>query len=573
MDTVSNLSVATAQTLNGNPSYATIGKPHLDYFGGVTRQSEQEEIEKLAKECIDSDVRLALVTFFQKRDCREGAGERKPFLFSMKLLSQELRRTFYSLIPEYGYWDDLNGFARNISEDQDFIAEMFAKRLLANIQSYLTNSDADHNLEKWIATQKQEDDNKWKAVSRILKAFNQLCTAGIDVRYAVRSKVRVVLQNRLQKIDPNTVIPEEGDIKITSSLPEVQLFIKRTKHLIDKINKLPIKITHLTAAGYRHWCSFSRCYHEVIEHFKSTKEWDLIIYSGVPSIAYDRTKKQFSAHDGMRFKAHEEAVKKGESKINVGRLMPYQLIEQTASESRDLQWNEIVKETRKFYQNIPAGNPFRPENAIHVADISGSMTSSRTRSVRPIDVSLSLAILMAQVGNRPLYTFSGQTKKYMPTWKSLTEAQQTIKDQNCNTNFRGLIDRIYDDCVKDADKKRVPPSDCFPSSIYVYTDGGFDQMCQEDPKTAAKYIQGKFGAFQKVPVFIFWNVAGNVKDFAAHVTMPGIVQVAGFSKDLFKIFLTLTDVSSIGPEIFFRTAVMTDRYQPIFDLYDQVVKK
>lgn len=567
----------SAVTYNGNPSFSTIGKAHLDYYGGVTRQTSEEEIERLAQECIELDLRLALVTFFQKRDCRGGSGERKSFIVSMSKVPGDLRRKLYSLIPEYGYWKDLNKLARVIPADQDFIAELFATQLYSNIVKFVgidtdLNIESNRNLEKWIATESQQDDKSWHAVSKIIKSFNSHLIIPITLRNNVVNKVIDDLKSCLAKISKEFVVDYKvgGDLKIKIKDDEkVQILINRYNHVLNKASNLPIKLMELKRTGYRKWCSFARGYYEIVEHFKSTDDWSLINYSTVPSIAFDRTKKEFAKHDQERFHQFIESVKKGETKINVGRLMPFELVAQPSSEVRDEQWKQVVKETHEFYANVNKDNIFYPENGIHIADVSGSMTSGGTP--KPIDVSLSLAFLMSEVSGRPMYTFSGEPKKYSPIWTSLTEAQQMVNDENYNTNFRKLIDRIYDDCMIEADQKEVAPSEVIPGSIYIYTDGGFDQMCSEKPTTAIDYIKNKFDKFKKIPVIIFWNVAGNVKDFAVNTDYTGVVQLAGFSKDVYQIFTRLTSVEDISPEGFFRKAVLNERYQPILKVYDECI--
>jgi hypothetical protein len=556
-----------AVTANNNPSYKTIGKPHLDYYSGVTRQSNELDIIRLAQECIDSDLRLAVLTFFQKRDCRSGAGERNPFILSMAKVPESLRRRLYPLIPEYGYWKDLNKLARIIPNDQEYIATFFARHLLINMQNF---PQGDRNLEKWLPTEKQHDSKNWHAITKIINAFNNYIEEPIKLKYNVVNTILEELKYRLAKINEEITVDYVmgGSLAITSEdIPDVKIIGDKYQHVLNKANNLPIVLTKLKPTGYRKWCSFVRAYYDVVEHFKSTDEWNLINYSKVPSIAFNRTKKQFAKHDEMRFQAFVESVKKGESKINISRLMPYELLEQESSEVRDEQWKLIVKEAREFYAKVDKDNIFRPENSIHVADTSASMTS--IGPPKPIDVSLSLAFLMSEVSGKAMYTFSGTPKRYEPTWTSLTEAQDTVNDPNYNTNFRGVIDRIYDDCMVEADQKGVSPSEVIPSTIYIYTDGGFDQMCHISPITAIDYTKSKFEKFKKIPIIIFWNVAGNVKDFAVTTEHTGVVQIAGFSKDIYKIFTRLVSIEEINPEGFFRRSVLSERYQPILKIYNE----
>lgn len=571
----STKSEATAFTFNGNTSFATIGKPYLDYYGGVTRQTDDEDILRLAQQCLEENIELALATFFQKRDCRGGAGERKPFILSLtKIAQQELRHNLYSLIPIYGYWDDLNALARIIPEDQAYIAEMFAQQLLKNIQSFVqkdTDSIFDRGLEKWLPTEGQQDDKNWNAVNKIINAFNLRLNdiEPIQLRYSVCDTLLTEYKKKVEKIDViaarSAKYLPDGTLQIDNCLGKIEELTRKYQHLLDKARNLPIILNSMMKTGYRKWCTFARAYSEVVEHFKSIGKWNLINYPSVPSIAFDRTKKQFAEHDAERFLEFVSQVKQGSGKINVGQLMPYQLLSQENSEVRDEQWRLIVKETKEFYAKVDMDNVLHPKQSIHVADVSGSMTGGS--NPRPIDVAISLAILMSEVSGKALYTFSAEPCKYEPTWTSLTEAQSMINDSNYNTNFRALIDRIYDDCLAKANQQKVDPSEIIPGAIYIYTDGGFDKMCSEKPTTATDYIKKKFDEFNKVPLIIFWNVAGNIKDFAVNEECSGMVQLAGFSKDLYQSFTRLTSLDEIGPEAFFRQAVLNERYEQIVEVY------
>lgn len=521
-------------TENGNPSYATVGTPLLDYFSGVTRQTDDAEIIRLAKACIESDLPLAVATFFQKRDCREGTGERKPFILSLNELPADLRWKLYLKVPEYGYWDDLNAFARLKSDDPKTlktIANIFAKHLQENILNF---PEVHYPLEKWLPTEGQQDDRSWKGVKRIIQAFNAQPHETLVVRERIKEKLEAWHESSLFKIDPEMKVVQLND---------------RMDHLRKKADSLPLTIEKLTLKDYRKWCSFMRAWFSVVEHFQSEGLWELIDYSQVPSLSFNRNKKQFAKHDSERFERFIQSVKENKTKINVARLMPFELLAQESDEVRDAQWKLVVEETRKFYSELTEESPFHPRNSVHVVDTSGSMGDG---SPKRLHVALSMGLLMTEVGKRPLYTFSADPRRYESTWECLTEALERINDPNWNTDFRKLIDQIHQDYGQNP-----------PKSLFVYTDGGFDVMCRETPITAADYIRGKW---ENPPIVIFWNVAGNTSDFTTTNMHQNILQVTGFSKDLYKIFTRLTSLEDLNPERIFRMTILTERYQPLIDL-------
>lgn len=547
--------ISMTTTTNGNPSYATIGKPYLDFFAGVTRHTDDGALDKLISDCLDLDPGLALMAFFQKRDCREGAGERKPFIHGIKVLSQDLRFQLYEKIPEYGYWDDLNSLARILPEDRDFIAKLFAEKLSQNIQGF-SEGKIDTTLEKWRPTEEQQDDKSWHAVASILKSFEG--SGSIRVKQPVLDRLLVLATQGAQKIDPEVKVKynDEHDLIFQTASEAHQKTIlekfQRWNHVVQKALMLPEKFVYLSRSGYRKWCSFMRAFTEVTEHYM-TEDISLIDYSHVPSISFNRNEKHFSKHDQERFSEFTAQVKSGKKKkINVGRLMPYELVVQPSDDVRDAQWKLIVDETRQFYSQVDESNLFHPKNAIHVADVSASMTRGTPSR---ISVAKSLTILMGEVGRQPIYTFSAKPKKIQPDWENLTQALDKLKDNNYNTDFKRLLDLIHDQPER-------------PKSIFVYTDGGFDQMCTMEPKSASDYIQQKFSDWEMPPVIVFWNVAGNITDFATTESHKNIVQLAGSSKDLFKVFTRLTSFQDLSPDLFFRAAVLTERYEPIRVIYE-----
>jgi hypothetical protein len=72
---------------------------------------------------------------------------------------------------------------------------------------------------------------------------------------------------------------------------------------------------------------------------------------------------------------------------------------------------------------------------------------------------------------------------------------------------------------------------------------------------------------------VFWNVSGNVKDFTVDISGKGIIQIAGFSKDLYQTMLELDTIQSITPESFFRKAVLSERYTAVSKIYTAWVNK
>ena len=102
----------TKLTENGGNAYKSTQSKVYDMFafGGAYRTRSIDDIILLFKNAYEEDRVLALQCLFYLRDIRGGQGERKFFRTCFRWLSNnhpEDARKLYSLIPEYGRYDDL----------------------------------------------------------------------------------------------------------------------------------------------------------------------------------------------------------------------------------------------------------------------------------------------------------------------------------------------------------------------------------------------------------------------------------------------------------------------------------
>lgn len=102
-------------TANGDLANASVGSPILDFFSGVCRNDKkldeamETRIAELMPQCWAEDPLLTLRLLFYKRDCREGAGERRIFELGYRwLLDNYPAHAVANLdnIPEYGSYKD-----------------------------------------------------------------------------------------------------------------------------------------------------------------------------------------------------------------------------------------------------------------------------------------------------------------------------------------------------------------------------------------------------------------------------------------------------------------------------------
>lgn len=533
-------------------------KPHVDYFNDATHETSEERIIELADASLRDDFRLALVTFFHGRDCRGGFGMRKPFIISMSRVPAQVRKILYPLIPHYGYWDDLNKLAIFVPKDRKFIAKFFAIRLRENMQFFSKElyRQADRNFEKWLPTEGQADDKEWGAVGKIIIKFNDEMTKNPETIYLKGPSISAVIDSvkgYFKEINPDTGITySENHLMISC---DTDGFVTRKYlHILKKAYALPEEITMLDRQTYRKWCSFARAFFDVTEHYKSTKNWDMINYQMVPSISFRRSKEQFETHDPERFSSFKHLY----PDENIQSLMPYELMSDFLSDEQDKRWKQIIEDVKLFYKYIDVNNIFHPINSIQIADIDKESDSDS--QIHPIDIALSLALLRSEVGGRSMYAFSNEIYKFDVNWKTLSEAKRNINDAHCRHDLKAIINFICDELTKES-------RDTIPKSIFIYTDRDFEDACGMSQKDAILYIRDRFSEFGETPIVIFWEIQNDEEDIII-TTSDNFIYVEGFSVDLYTTFMEIADTEDLSPKSLFYKAVLNNRYLPILKTYE-----
>ncbi|CAI9775973.1 unnamed protein product [Fraxinus pennsylvanica] len=90
---------------------------------------------------------------------------------------------------------------------------------------------------------------------------------------------------------------------------------------------------------------------ELPEVFMSAKEWNVLPYNRVASVAMKNYKELFLKHDSERFMEYLEKVKRGDAKIAAGALLPHEIIgeldDEQSGEVAELQWKRMVDDLLK----------------------------------------------------------------------------------------------------------------------------------------------------------------------------------------------------------------------------------
>ena len=292
-----------------------------------------------------------------------------------------------------------------------------------------------------------------------------------------------------------------------------------------------VKAWELKPSQYRKRLSALRKHISLLEQKMSAREWAEIQYDKLPSQAHRKHVKAFKRHDEAGYEAYLEKVNKGEAKINAGTLYTYEvynMVRNSYSGENDAtanaMWNALPDYTNG-------------QNALVVADVSGSMTSG-AGSTTPISVSVSLALYFAERN-------TGTFKDYFMTFSDNSSLQKvqgnTLRDKINNisraewgmsTNLQSAFDAILKAAVADN-----TPAEEMPSTLYIISDMQFNAATGRNDKTNFEVAKEKFeAAGYKLPHVVFWNVNAR-GDSPATKYDENVTLISGSSQSTFKYVL------------------------------------
>lgn len=304
----------------------------------------------------------------------------------------------------------------------------------------------------------------------------------------------------------------------------------------------------------------------VVEREMCAREWDDIEYEKVPSIAGSRYKKAFNRHDEQRYTEYLQSVKRGEKKMNVGVLMPYQIaapylasdeVATVVDETSEAQWTAFLTDRRGKW---PAG-----VNVLPLIDVSGSMFT-KSSTPRPVEVAVSLGMLFSLLNSSPQYTgkfitFHEHPQLLSIQGNSLIDQVNSIKRTpwGGSTNFQAALELI----LNIATTFRVP-ADQMPQILLVLSDMQFNQANGYDQSSHTNWaeLERKYSEAGYVrPTIIFWNLNGNSVDYPVpDATVPNCALLSGFND---AIMYSLLDGTLPNPRAIVHKALDNERYDVI----------
>lgn len=277
-------------------------------------------------------------------------------------------------------------------------------------------------------------------------------------------------------------------------------------------------------------------------------------YSKQSSKAMYKYRKAFLRNDGDRYGDFISKVSKGETKLNVGTLTPYDIIapffegkvDNAERKAIDVTWNS---------QTDFAGS----ENALVVIDGSGSMYAPL--QPRPAAVALSLGIYFAERNTgafkNHFITFSEKPQLVEIKGKDIWEKVNYCHKYNevANTN----IQKVFELILRAAVKNKVPQSE-MPSTLYIISDMEFDYCTKGADLTNFEYAKKIFAeAGYQLPRVVFWNVASRTKQQPVTMNEQGVALVSGCSPRI----LGMLSSGNLSPMGYMLDILGTERYAKI----------
>lgn len=291
----------------------------------------------------------------------------------------------------------------------------------------------------------------------------------------------------------------------------------------------------------------------VVESKMCARKFSDIDYEKVPSLAISRYSNAFMNRDSQRFSEYKQSLSKGESKINVGAVYPYDIIKNVRYGDSGLaneQWNSLP--------NYMEGST---ERILPVCDTSGSMGCRIGSSVTALDVCISLGLYIAERNEGPFkdhfITFSTRPELQKIVGSNLKARCANLQSANWNmsTNLEATFELILNQAVKHSIKESE-----MPTMILILSDMEFNQAC--DPNhNAIKMIRSKYESHGYVmPKIVFWNLNSKSDNFPVKSDDKGTFMVSGFSPEIMK---TVLSGKSTNPIELILETIQSDRYEAI----------
>ncbi len=294
-----------------------------------------------------------------------------------------------------------------------------------------------------------------------------------------------------------------------------------------------------------------------VEQSMCAKDWDVIKYESVPSVAMNKYRKAFKRNDEVRFSAFIDAVVKGETTIKAGVLFPYQLYQAYKRE-------EDAKTIEAQWMNLPNYMEGNPHRILPMCDTSGSMMTGyggHNTNLVPIDISVSLGIYISErnegIFKDAFLTFSNKPQlQYLKGSFTARCKQLERAHWEMNTNLEAAFKLVLNKAVQNGIS-----SDQMPNMILIISDMQFDSCVSEPSDNALQMIKNQYKASgYEFPKVIFWNINARVGKMPVSYKDENTGIVSGCSP---AILTAILSGESLTPRDLMLRTINVPRYEAV----------
>nr|XP_043634911.1 uncharacterized protein LOC122606006 [Erigeron canadensis] len=606
-------------TENKSATYKSSKNPCLDFFFHVVPTTPSEGVISRAESAWAHDPLTTLKLICNLRSVRgSGKSDKERFYMAALWLHKNHPKTLADNVPNivsFGYFKDLPEILYRLvmcpevreNEKRDWLAKKTAKGKGAARKMYFLEKKNERKREK--KREKKNEKNRRKSVSREervkanaarmeeekqkakalrreketakVKKANDMYNSDMNYKYlydqvclyfavCLKSDIDMLNRGDTKKIS----LAAKWCPSVDSSYDKALLMCESIGKILYPRDSGDMELDGLDDVGYVMRVK-NRLRKEVLvplrralmlpEVYMSAKEWSLICYERVASVAMKNYTDIFLHRDNKRFREYLENVKSGDAKIAAGALLPHEIIASLNRGSSgvgnvaELQWARMVNDLL---------NKGKLTNCIAVCDVSGSMSGT------PMEVAVALGLLVSELSAEPwkghVITFSESPELHLIQGRDLKSKTQFIRNMHwgCNTNFQKVFDRMLEVAVNGKLSE-----DEMVKRVFVFSDMEFDEASSNLWETDYKVIQRKFKShgYEKVPEIVFWNLRDS-RSTPVTADQEGVALLSGFSKNLLTLFLEEGGVikpedlpvkTELNPESIMEAAISGDLYQKL----------
>jgi hypothetical protein len=301
---------------------------------------------------------------------------------------------------------------------------------------------------------------------------------------------------------------------------------------------------------------------QVVENKMCAKEWSLIDYSGIPSVAAARYQKAFLKSDLERYTQYIHLLKNPPAdpekrvKINASAVYPYDVVKSLQRGIEDVaneQWKALPNYLKDSNEMI-----------LPVVDVSGSMLSpvSQKGTLTCMEVSISLGLYISERNEGAFkdsfITFS-ERPKLQKLKGSLLERYNQL--QNSEWGMTTDLESVFNTILNQARLHQIDEKE-MPKKILIISDMEFNQAINEERSLSAigmireKYEENGY----QMPSVIFWNVQSRGNNVPVRFDETGTALISGFSPS---IMTSILGGKSIDPNSIMFDTINLPRYKEV----------